>query len=190
LRPQFTRFGEIWAVGKQGGQQRMWLFTSDKTFDVKTPLLDEGGITAFKVSPDGARMAMVRTVPGGSELGLANIVRRETVSVVGWRPITTPQSGSVRIPRIADIAWIDATELMLLAAPSLNASLVPIRIRDDASRITPSTGEPSDWDARDIAVQMRTKTTIVRGDRGQTWRDDGSQWLPFLDGITAIAYPG
>ena len=84
--------------------------------------------------------------------------------------------------RIADIAWIDATELILLGAPTFNDNLELIRIRDDGSRITSTTGEPSDWDARDITVQMRTKTTIVRGPRGDTWRNNGSQWVLFLDG--------
>ena len=37
---------------------------------------------------------------------------------------------------------------------------------------------------------MRTQTAVVVGAAGQTWRDDGSQWLPFLDKIKTIAYPG
>ena len=55
-----------------------------------------------------------------------------------------------------------------------------------------TTGEPSDWNAQDLTVQMRTKTAIVRGADGKTWRDDGSQWAPFLEDerIGAIAYPG
>ena len=53
----------------------MWRFTSTKGDEVEAPVLDEGEITAFRISPDGARMAMVRTVPGGFELGLAKILR-------------------------------------------------------------------------------------------------------------------
>ena len=190
LPPQFTRFGEIWAVGEVGGEQKMWLFTSDKAVEVDAPVLDEGKITAFSISPDGARMAMVRTVPGGSALGLARIVRTSNVSVGDWREITSAQTENTQVSQIADIAWIDATELILLGTPTVNDNLELIRIRDDGSRITSTTGEPSDWDARDITVQMRTKTTIVRGLRGDTWRNNGSQWVLFLDNINAIAYPG
>ena len=39
LRPQFTRYGEIWAIGRQGGRQRMWMSTSDKPVEVTTPVL-------------------------------------------------------------------------------------------------------------------------------------------------------
>jgi hypothetical protein len=33
-------------------------------------------------------------------------------------------------------------------------------------------------------------TAIIVGRNGQTWKDDGNQWLPFLDKISTIAYPG
>jgi hypothetical protein len=36
----------------------------------------------------------------------------------------------------------------------------------------------------------RPQTTIVVGQDKKTWRYDGSQWLPFVDDIDAIAYPG
>jgi hypothetical protein len=193
LPPQITRFGEVWVVGKKGGQQRIWLFTptSDEIVPVAAEVLAEGDITAFHISPDGSRMAMVRTVPGGSQLGLATIIRTEEVRVDDYRPITSPQSEAVRVAQIADIAWSDATELMVLGAPTIQDNLVAMRIRDDGSRSTATTGAPSDWDARDITVQMRTKTAIVRGADDQTWRYDGGDWVDFIDQeITAIAYPG
>jgi hypothetical protein len=193
LPPQITRFGEVWVVGKKEGQQRIWLFTpdSDEAVSVAAEVLAEGDITAFHISPDGSRMAMVRTVPGGSQLGLATIIRTEEVRVDDYRPITSPQSQAVRVARIADIAWSDATELMVLGAPTLQENLVALRIRDDGSRSMATTGAPSDWDARDITVQMRTKTAIVRGADNETWRYDGSDWVIFTSqDIKAIAYPG
>ena len=193
LPPQITRFGEVWVVGEKDGQQRIWLFTptDDEAVSVASDVLAEGDITAFHISPDGARMAMVRTVPRGSQLGLATIVRTEDVRVDGWRPVTSPQSEAIKVARIADIAWSDATELMVLGSPTLQDNLVALRIRDDGSRSTATTGAPSDWDARDITVQMRTKTAIVRGGDNTTWRYDGSDWVTFSsEDIKAIAYPG
>ena len=64
------------------------------------------------------------------------------------------------------------------------------RVTDDASRITAGSGPSSDWDAREMTVLMRTQAAVVVGAGGQTWRDDGSQWLPFLDKVKTIAYPG
>jgi hypothetical protein len=37
---------------------------------------------------------------------------------------------------------------------------------------------------------MRTQSAVVVGAEGQSWRYDGSQWLPFLDRVKTIAYPG
>ena len=155
------------------------------------PLLDKGGeITAFKISPDGTRMALVRKTATGSELGLTRLIRADRITVDGWRPIDLTQQGTTQVAQITDVAWLDASELLLIGAPSKDATQVPVRVTDDASRITAGGGQPSDWDAREVTVLMRTQTAVVVGAAGQTWRDDGSQWLPFLDGIKTIAYPG
>jgi hypothetical protein len=37
---------------------------------------------------------------------------------------------------------------------------------------------------------LRTETVVVVARNGQTWRDDGSQWQPFVDKVTTVAYPG
>ena len=194
LRPQFTRYGEIWAIGRQGGpQQRMWMFT-DKKIDVVASVLGEDvTVTAFKISPDGTRMALVRrTANGGSELGLARIIRsQDKITVDGWRALKTAQSTMLPIRTIADVAWLDATELLVLGAADPASPYAPYRVVSDASRIT-AEGEPQNWDAVELAVLPRAKTAIIVGRNGYTWKDDGSQWLPFFDDkitISTIAYP-
>ena len=64
---------------------------------VDAPLLDKGGeITAFKISPDGTRMALVRKTATGSELGLTRVIRADKITVDGWRPIDLTQRGPPR----------------------------------------------------------------------------------------------
>jgi hypothetical protein len=65
LRPQFTRYGELWVVGRQGGRQRMWMFTADHKVEIDAPALADGKVIAFKISPDGTRMALVRKTASG-----------------------------------------------------------------------------------------------------------------------------
>ena len=95
------------------------------------------------------------------------------------------------IRTIADVAWLDATELLVLGAADPASAHAPYRVVADASRIT-AEGEPQNWDAVELAVLPRMQTAIIVGRQGHTWKDDGSQWLPFLDRITisTIAYPG
>ena len=190
LRPQITRYGEIWAI-EGGDRQRMWMFTNKK-IEVEAPVLQGAKITAFKISPDGTRMALVRRTANGSELGLAKIIRsQDKITVDGWRALNTAQTTMPPIRTIADVAWLDATELLVLGAADPASTYAPYRVVADASRIT-AEGEPQNWDAVELAVLPRTQTAIIVGSQGHTWKDDGSQWLPFLDKITisTIAYPG
>jgi hypothetical protein len=195
LRPQFTRYGEIWDIGRQGGRQWIWMFTADKgePHRIASEVLDVN-VIAFKISPDGTRMAVVRrTETGKYELGLARIIRSDKkVMVNGWRVLHTTQSNMPQISRMTDVAWLDATELLVLGAADPNTALAPFRVVDDASRIAPE-GESEDWNAAELAVLPRTQTAIIVGTAdgvGQTWKDNGNRWVPFVDNVSTIAYPG
>lgn len=191
LRPQFSRFGELWVIGGSGGDQRMWVFTADKKIKVAaSKILGKGEVTAFKISPDGARMALIRKANGSTELGLARISRADQITVDGWRPLDTTQTGQQqKLRRLQDVAWIDATELLVLGSPSASVALQPFRISQDASSIT-AEGESANWEAIELAVLLRKQTVIAVTRNGQTYRHQGSQWAPFLDQVSTVAYPG
>ena len=162
LRPQFSRYGEIWEVGKQGGQQRMWMFTPDNTkHEITSPAQN---ITAFRISPDGTRMALVRRTANGSELGLARIIRSDQPRVESWRRLDTSQSGT-SISEITDVAWFDPTELLVLGKAGGNSTL--FRVAQDASLVTQK-GEAQDFDAEELAVSPQTQSVIMVGSRGGT----------------------
>jgi hypothetical protein len=203
LRPQFTRYGEVWALGRQDGKQKMWLFTADQKMGadkieearlvVDTPVLDQAKVTAFRISPDGSRIALVRETSKGDELGLARVIRGDRkVTVNGWRPVNLTQDGGTQVTQIEDLAWLDANELLLLGAATEDAARSAVRVTADASRITTEGGEPANWDPKQLTVLRRPPTAVVVGRSGETWWDDGGHWLPLLNGIPveAIAYPG
>jgi hypothetical protein len=190
LRPQFSRYGELWAVGRSGGRQKMWMITADNKVEVAAPgLLGTGRITAFKVSPDGARMALIRDVDGNTQLGLARINRRGKVTVDGWQPLNLTQTSKPGLRRLQDLSWVDATDLLVLGAASKTTSLQPFRISQDASRITPE-GESTNWDPVELTVLLGSQAAIVIGRDGQSYRDEGNQWAPYVDKVSTIAYPG
>jgi hypothetical protein len=188
LRPQFTRYGELWEIGRQGGRQRMWLSIADKKpVEISSSVFQN--VTAFRISPDGTRMALVRSTKTGSELGLARIIRSDKVTVDGWRPLAITQANMPQIDRVADVAWLDATELMVLGAAGPGSAFVPFRVAQDASRITPE-GAPENSDATELTVLPQTQTAIIIARNGDTWMDNGSQWIDFVDKVRTIAYPG
>jgi hypothetical protein len=191
LRPQFSRYGELWAVGRRDGRQRMWMITADGEVEVAAPgLLGTGRITAFKVSPDGARMALIREIDGNTVLGLARINRRGKITVDGWQQLNLTQQAQPQLSRLQDLSWVDATDLLVLGAASKTASLQPFRISQDASRII-SEGESTNWDPVELTVLLGSQAAIVIGRNGQTYRDEGNQWAPYLDTtVSTIAYPG
>lgn len=189
LRPQYSRFGEIWTVGDRGGGQRLFVIGGGRQLEV-TPALPAGAqILAFRLSPDASRLAVVLSVGGRTQLGLLRIVRSERITVDGWRPLELDRTTTFDLTRFADVGWADATNLMVLAGPRGTAPLAPYRVSEDAFKAT-AEGQAADWDAVTLAVSLQTQSAVVVGRNGQTWRDAGTQWVQYLDEVRAMAYPG
>ena len=91
-------------------------------------------------------MALVRKTANGHELGLARIIRGDKITVDGWRPVDLTQTDGTQVTQIADVAWLDATELLLLGAANKDAAMAPVRVTADASRVSAEGGEPANWE--------------------------------------------
>jgi hypothetical protein len=191
VRPQFSRYGEIWDVGRRGKRQQMWMFGPDPVQVDAAEVLAGGTVRAFRISPDGTRMALVRRAGNRDELGLARIIRTgaSTVTVDGWRVLNTTQENQPQVTQMADVGWLNATQLLVLGSANKNAALGPVKITADASQIS-GENQANNWNAVELTVQPRTQTALIVGKDRRIYRDDGGQWQPFLDGVTTIAYPG
>jgi hypothetical protein len=189
LRPQFAGLGELWALSGSGGDQRMWVLTADKPIEVSAEKV-LGKVTAFRISPDGARIALIRKSGDRSQLGLARISRAaDKITVDGWRPLNTTQTDQPHLLHLQDVAWIDDTDLLVLGSTYASTVRQPFRVSQDASSIM-AEGESTDWDARELAVLLPKQTVIAVDRNGQTYRDGGSEWTRFLGKVSTIAYAG
>jgi len=193
LRPQFSRYGEIWDIGLAGDRQWIWRFTDDGkkiTVDkIDLPVVRDQKVTAFRISPDGTRFALVRSAGNESKLWLGTIIRSDKITVDGWRVLNTTQTNMTQIHRIADIAWLDATELLVLGAADSTIAFAPFRVVDDASRIT-AQGNRENWDPAELAVSPWRQTAVIVDGSGHTWKYDGSLWLPFIkDQVQTVSDP-
>ncbi|HYI55750.1 MAG TPA: LpqB family beta-propeller domain-containing protein [Microlunatus sp.] len=189
LRPEFTRFAEVWAVGDRDGRQRLWVERDGRVAEIDSTILSRGTVKAFAISPDGVRMALIREVDGRSELGLARIVRGERIRLDGWLSLDVTRSTTPDLSLLRDLAWSDATSLAVLGGASGDAPLTVYRVSQDASSIT-AVGEPIAWEAIALSVLLKSQTVIVLDSSGQTWRDGSTQWLTLLDDVTAVAGAG
>lgn len=187
LRPQFNRLDELWVIGTRAGRQHIWVRSSTGVAEIDPP--DTGGqIVAFRISPDGVRLALTVRSAAGVQLGLARIIRTDKIVVDQWHALDTRTRAGSTLTRIGDLTWVDATNMLVLAAAK-DAPLAPFRISADGSQIT-SEGAAVDFDAAQLSVLLRTQTAVVVGRNHQTYRDDGSQWTPFIDNVTTIVYAG
>jgi hypothetical protein len=192
-RPQFSGFGELelWALSGSGSDQQISVFTSDKRIKVSAEkVLGKGEVTAFRISPDGGRIALIRKAGDRSELGLARIARAaDKITVQGWRTINTTQRDQPHLLHMQDVAWIDSTDLLVLGSTFASTVRQPCRVSQDGSTIV-TEGASTDWDAKELAVQVPKQTVIAVDRNGQTYRDDGNEWTPFLGKVSTIAYAG
>jgi hypothetical protein len=169
-----------------------------KKVEIDSPVVrnKSAPVTAFKISPGGTRIALVRGTGTKSEVGIAKIIRhdKDKVTVDGWRALDTTQTIGPMISNIRDVAWLNATELLVLGAADGESAFAPFRVAQDASQIA-RYGEPEAWgNAIELAVQPRTQSAIVLGRASdgvdRTWSYDGNQWKRFVDNVTTVAFPG
>lgn len=189
LRPDYTRFAELWAIGTSGGRQRLWVERAGKVAAIDSSILQRGSVRAFAISPDGVRMALIREVDGRTELGLARIVRGERFRLDGWQALDVSRSTTPDLRVLQDVSWSDATTLAVLGGSTADAPLTAYRVDQDASTIA-AVGEPISWDAVALTADLRGQALVVLDRGGQAWRDGSAQWVTLLDDVSAVACPG
>jgi hypothetical protein len=184
LRPQFSRDGGLWTM-TTGGE--VWRIDAERAVQVEAPGLAGRSVVAFRISPDGQRIALVTQINGTREVGLLRIEHGTDLVVNGWRTVpllqdTTPIVGAV------DVGWISTTSLTVLAGIGRPGNVVEV---DVDGVVLHDDGRSDSWSATSLAVSARGSRKAVGDSTGSVWLyQDSFRWIPLTGKLTAPSYPG
>lgn len=197
LRPQFVRAKdvELWTIrdAPEAGGQAAFREVNGSTEVVPLPAFAGTRVLAFRISPDATRMAVVRRAEDGRlELGLARINRTQPdVIIDGWRTLPLGEERQPGPSVVVDVGWLDATNLIVLAAEDERRPVKPYRLDEYAAEVT-EIGQPDNWQATALAASPRTgggRAMIVG--RNGVWRYESDfRWPLAVRNVTAVTYAG
>lgn len=184
LRPQFARDGALWTMTTSG---EVWRIDGDKAGAIRAPGLVGRTVIAFRIAPDGQRIAVVTDSNGMREVGLLRIERASDLAVNGWRAVpllrdTTPVVGAV------DVGWSSTTSITVLAGVGRPADVVEV---DIDGVVLHDDGRSDTWSATSLVVSARGSRKAVGDAEGSVWLyQDSFQWRRLSGKLTSPAYPG
>nr|WP_221204171.1 LpqB family beta-propeller domain-containing protein [Modestobacter versicolor] len=165
---------EVWTVRNGSEVVRQPAGSTPQTVSATT-LPGLGRATAFQLSPDGVRAAVVVQGTSGGQLYIGTVVRDEdTVSVRDLRSIAP----SVR--QVTDVAWRNAGLLMFLAADPSTGRTVPYTVGVDGWELqeTTASGLPDQPTALAAAPGRQPLVSA----QGTMWQLAGGNWVTLVRG--------
>ena len=184
LRPQFSRDGGLWTMTTSGD---VWRIDGDHSVQVQAPGLEGRTVIAFRISPDGQRIAVVTESNGTREVGLVRVEGGANLVVSGWRAVPLLQD-LVPVVGAVDVGWSSTTSLTVLAAVGRPGDVVEVDIdgvvlHDDGSSDT--------WSATSLAVSPRGPRKAVADSSGTVWLyQDSFRWIRLTGKLSVPSYPG
>ncbi len=160
LRPQFTRYDEVWAIGSRDGRQALFMVKNGAVVTIQPDWLADLDVTAFRISPDGSRMAVIARRGTVDVLGLVTITRGDRLSIGAFRTIQIADAAEAPLTQMVDVGWITSTKVMVLASTGSGAAVEPYGVEQDGSQIQ-RIGSSNDWQATGLATAIDPSATPV-----------------------------
>ncbi len=187
LRPQITVSGALWTMTAAGEVYRV---VNDVPELVPAPALSGLRVVAFRMAPDGQRMAVIVDDKGKRSLGLARVEKGAAARLSAWRRVPLLRDGTP-VATLLDVGWSSPSTLVVLAAGGSSEQGV-FELDIDAVQVR-ETGRAERWGATMLAASARSgpsARSIVLSDDGVAWQFvDVFRWARRAEGITSVAYP-
>jgi hypothetical protein len=122
----WDRIGDLWVSGKYRHKHGVWVLINGQTppVELQNPL--PGRVTAFRVAPDGNRVAMIVRTGTGTHLELAAI-RRDHSGF--WLTPTTPLVPS--LPPLTALTWYGEDHLLVVTGSGATSQLWEVPVDGD-----------------------------------------------------------
>jgi hypothetical protein len=193
LRPDFTRGNELWTMSGEPGKQKIAVVKGHHVKKVAAPWLSKANISAFRISPDASRIAVIVQHHGKQRLAMAAIARGDHVSLGKLRTIGVIDNASAPIDRIADLGWIAPTRLMIIGASGKRGANEPYGVQIDGSQVE-RIGVSHNWGARSLSAVPDSSGSfraVVGGRQAKAWiYRSGDVWQSLTDHFEQPAYAG
>lgn len=186
LRPDYSRLNELWTIGHAADAAGFVVLGAEDRQPIPVtvaPDFPADAVRAFRISPDGTRIALVLDGPQVDgvtveQVGIARIARTDDgISLEAFRPVTvSPPAEAAR--SIVDVGWPSSTELLVLVRHRVGASVVEV---DQDSAFAEDIGPADVAGLSELAV-VPGGLPVLRGE-GAVYRFEG----PFNWEITGLA---
>lgn len=184
LRPQFSRDGGLWTMTRSG---EVWRIDADHAVQVAAPGLQGRTVVAFRISPDGQRVAVVSDRNGTRDVGLLRIQHGTSYVIDGWRSVPLLQDATPIVGAV-DVGWSSTTSITVLAGVGRPADVVEV---DIDGIVLHDDGRSDTWSATSLVTSARGSRKAVGDSTGAVWLyQDSFRWIRLSGKLIAPAYPG
>lgn len=180
--PSVDRLGWVWAAstGQEGADWTV-LSADGQVTTLASPFTDSSTPTALRVSPDGARVVIVRRIGSGQGAWVAPVIR-------DTRGVPTGVGAAVAVAGldegVADVSWAGSSTLVALHRVQGGTELMIVPLGGRISTISaPSTAEH-------VTAGTTPTTVYVQTSDGSVLSRSGSVWQPVVAEISEIEFPG
>jgi hypothetical protein len=124
--PSWDKLGDLWVSGKFMHKRGIWVLINGQTPPVQVQNPPAGRVTAFRVAPDGNRVAMIVRKGTSTYLELAAI---RHISSGFWLTTTTQLAPS--LPPLTALTWYGEDHLLVVTGSGASSQLWEVPVDGD-----------------------------------------------------------
>ena len=185
--PSIDRFGWVWDIPRGGNLRASRIEGQNLAIASENQSLN--GVSAVRISPDGARALLLRQVGGSTSAWIAGIERRgsgEPIALTDPEPLAGLSTG------VDDVSWAGRSTVVAVRQGGLRAGNDQV---DEVSLVTvPVGGFPSvlalPTGTQRLSAGSSSATMVIRGKDGNYQVRSGALWQSLEGNLRDVNFPG